>query len=111
VTKQYGYADKILKVDLSSGKVSHLLTENYSDPFLGGRGITAKIYWDEVPHKIDAADPENRLIFMTGPVCGVPGFAADSRSAGRLLPLISSLTATWAVLGALSLKLPATTEL
>ncbi|MBM3156916.1 MAG: hypothetical protein FJ004_06490 [Chloroflexi bacterium] len=83
MTKQYGYAGRILRVDLSAGKVSHLPTENYSDLFLGGRGIAAKIYWDEVSPRIDATDPENRLIFMTGPLCGVPGFASRFQVCGK----------------------------
>ena len=44
----YGYAGKILRVDLSSGSATHIPTLDYSDRFLGGRGIAAKIYWDEV---------------------------------------------------------------
>ncbi|GAI48516.1 unnamed protein product, partial [marine sediment metagenome] len=44
-----GYAGKILKVDLSRGNTSELPTSDYADRFLGGRGIAAKIYWDEVP--------------------------------------------------------------
>ena len=47
----YGYAGKILRVDLSSGDVSHIRTLDYTDKFIGGRGIAAKIYWDQVPPK------------------------------------------------------------
>ena len=44
--KQFGYAGNILKVDLSSGNISTLETSDYSDRFIGGRGIAAKLYWD-----------------------------------------------------------------
>jgi aldehyde:ferredoxin oxidoreductase len=64
-------------VNLSTGNISRVSTESYADLFLGGRGIAAKIYWDEVPPWIDAFDPENRLIFITGPIGGVPGFAGS----------------------------------
>jgi aldehyde:ferredoxin oxidoreductase len=77
VTAEFGYAGKILKVDLSSGKIGYLLTSDYADRFIGGRGIAAKIYWDEVPPKAKAFDPENRLIFITGPLCGYPGLAGS----------------------------------
>jgi aldehyde:ferredoxin oxidoreductase len=83
MTAHYGYAGKILKVDLSSGSVSNAQTKDYSDLFLGGRGIAAKIYWDEVPPQIEASHPENRLIFMTGPLCGVPGFASRFQICGK----------------------------
>jgi len=70
----YGYAGKILRVDLSSGKINSVPTSTYADRFMGGRGIAAKIYWDEVPPQAGAFDPENRLMFVTGPLAGVnPG--------------------------------------
>ncbi|MAF34109.1 MAG: hypothetical protein CL941_09205 [Desulfobacter sp.] len=75
--KQHGYAGKILRVNLSTGDVGTVSTGNYFDRFLGGRGIALKIYWDVVIPQIDAFDPENCLIFMTGPLCGVPGFAGS----------------------------------
>jgi len=83
MTGQYGYAGKILKVDLSSGNITHVPTSDYADLFLGGRGIAAKIYWDEVPPQIEASHPENRLIFMTGPLCSVPGFASRFQICGK----------------------------
>jgi aldehyde:ferredoxin oxidoreductase len=70
----FGYAGKILRVDLSSGNITHVPTMDYADRFLGGRGIAAKIYWDEVSPEVKAFDAENRLIFITGPLAGVsPG--------------------------------------
>ncbi len=81
--RQRGYAGKVLRVDLSSGRTTHTPTADYADLFLGGRGIAAKVYWDEVPPQINAFDPENRLIFMTGPVCGVPGFASRFQICGK----------------------------
>ncbi|MGB2856931.1 MAG: aldehyde ferredoxin oxidoreductase N-terminal domain-containing protein, partial [Dehalococcoidia bacterium] len=83
MTGQYGYAGKILRVDLSSGNVTDIPTADYAGRFLGGRGIAAKIYWDEVSPQINALDSENRLIFMTGPVCGVPGFASRFQVCGK----------------------------
>jgi len=71
---EYGYAGKILRVDLSSGVTSVVPTAEYADRFLGGRGIAAKIYWDEVAPETKAFAPDNRLIFITGPLAGVsPG--------------------------------------
>lgn len=72
-----GYAGKILWVDLSIGRARKRPTESYVDLFLGGRGIAAKIYWDEVPPECDAFHPENRLIFITGPLSASTGFAGS----------------------------------
>ncbi|GAF76323.1 unnamed protein product, partial [marine sediment metagenome] len=77
VTGQYGYAGEILRVDLSSGGVTRMPTVDYADRFLGGRGIAAKIYWDEVPPEVKAFDPENRLIFATGPLAGFTGVSGS----------------------------------
>ncbi|MDY6934203.1 MAG: aldehyde ferredoxin oxidoreductase N-terminal domain-containing protein [Spirochaetota bacterium] len=72
-----GYAGNILSVDLSNGYITKIPTENYTDRFIGGRGMGLKTYWDDVSGNVDAFDPENRLVFATGPVCGVPGFAGS----------------------------------
>lgn len=65
-----GYGDKLLRVNLSNGKV---IKEGISDAmkrdFLGGRGFAIKLLWDEVK----GADPlseKNKLIFATGPLSG-----------------------------------------
>ena len=74
---EYGYAGKILRADLSARRASTVSTAEYSGRFLGGRGIAAKIYWDEVPPGAGCFDPENRLIFITGPLCGVPAVSGS----------------------------------
>jgi aldehyde:ferredoxin oxidoreductase len=74
---EYGYAGKILRVNLSSGLVSHLPTGLYADRFIGGRGVAARIYWDLVPPDVGALDPGNCLIFVNGPVAGFPGLAGS----------------------------------
>ena len=72
-----GYAGKILRVNLSSGKITETPTSDYADRFLGGRGIAAKVYWDEVPPGAKALDEENAVILATGPIGGVPVFAGS----------------------------------
>ena len=67
---EFGYAGKILTVDLSNRNISCLPSANYTDRFLGGRGVAAKLYWDLVPPQTQALDPDNCLICVTGPVAG-----------------------------------------
>ena len=74
----YGWCGKILKVDLTDSRICELETMNYADRFLGGRGIATKIYWDEVESQLTAFDPENYLIFMSGPL-GASGAQGASR--------------------------------
>ena len=65
---KYGWCGKILKVDLSSEVITEIDTQPYADRFLGGRGIATRLYWENVPASTKAFDPENHLIFMTGPI-------------------------------------------
>ncbi len=58
VIKMFGYAGKILFVNLSEGIIRTESTEKFSTNFLGGRGIATRILYE----KPDA------LIFMTGPL-------------------------------------------
>jgi aldehyde:ferredoxin oxidoreductase len=66
----HGYVGKFLNISLESGEIETLNTMEYSLGYVGGRGIAAKIAWEELPEHIDAFDPENRLIIMTGPLTG-----------------------------------------
>jgi aldehyde:ferredoxin oxidoreductase len=72
---QYGYAGKVLLVDLSSGKSEVLATADYAPRFLGGRGLAARLFWELVPSKVGAFDPQNCLVCATGPVTGFSGLA------------------------------------
>ena len=74
---EYGCAGKILRINLSSGNISHLPTSIYADRFVGGRGLAAKIYWDLVPPEVDAFDPQNVLIFVNGPLAGFGGLSGS----------------------------------
>ena len=82
----YGYAGKVLEVNLTTGDISTgELEEKDCRDFLGGSGLGAKLYFDRFPGAVDPLSPENPLIFMTGPWTGsrVPGgnrFAACARS-------------------------------
>jgi len=73
----FGYAGRILQLDLSTARVTIAPTSDYADRFVGGRGIAAKIYWDEVPPEAGAFDAGNQLIFATGPMAGLPTIAGS----------------------------------
>jgi len=71
----FGYTGNILKIDLSSGYVTRVPMKDYADRFVGGIGIAAKVYWDELSPDVRAFEPENCLIFATGPLAGIRGVA------------------------------------
>jgi aldehyde:ferredoxin oxidoreductase len=74
---QYGYAGNILKVDLSDGSVKKQPSADYTEKYIGGHGIAARLYWEMVPPQAKAADPENCIIAASGPVAGFTGFAGS----------------------------------
>ena len=64
----------MLRVDLTTGKFADQeIPKDDLVKFLGGRGLAAKILYEENKPRIDAFDPENRLIIMTGPYTGTFG--------------------------------------
>jgi len=67
----YGYAGKILRIDLTEKRVRKSgLEKNLAARFLGGRGFNSKRLYDEVGPGIDPLGPDNRLMFSTGPLVG-----------------------------------------
>jgi len=66
----YGWAGKILRINLTEETTSTIDTTSASETFIGGRGIAAKIAWDEIHSGIDAFNPQNLLIIMNGPLTG-----------------------------------------
>ena len=43
-----GYAGRLLRVDLTGGKIDYEETSRYLPDWIGGRGIAARIAWDEI---------------------------------------------------------------
>lgn len=72
-----GWVGKILRVDLTTSSITETPTSDYMPKLIGGRGIGAMVYWEEVSPNINAFDPENALIIMTGPSTGTLAPAAS----------------------------------
>lgn len=71
-----GYGGNILRVDLTSGKISKEPTPpKVARDFVGGRGFGAYFLFKEVPQDADPLGPHNKLIISTGPFSGmmIPG--------------------------------------
>lgn len=73
----FGYAGRILTVDLSTGRTEELPTSDYAERFIGGRGVANCLYWDNVPPGTGALDAGNGLVFATGPLAGVPAIGGS----------------------------------
>ena len=78
-TRFKGYAGKMLDIDLSAGTVGEYgVTDEDRELFVGGRFLSTKILWDQLPRGVDPLGPENILIIMTSPLTGT-GAPSSSR--------------------------------
>jgi len=68
--EMYGWAGKLLAVDLSSNRIEMPDTEPYAEAYIGGRGFASRIAWDELPNGANALGPENILMIGVGPLTG-----------------------------------------
>jgi len=65
------YTLKMLRVDLSRNQVStEKINADITKLTIGGTGIQARILYEEVLPGVEWSDPENRLIWFTGPLAG-----------------------------------------
>jgi aldehyde:ferredoxin oxidoreductase len=82
------YAGKALRVDLTSGKIAvEEFGRDYTDLFLGGRGVASRILYEEVPPEVGPLDPDNRLIFSPGALIGTGAPAASRTTVTARSPL------------------------
>jgi aldehyde:ferredoxin oxidoreductase len=74
-----GYLGKILHVDLSEGKTFvEELDQPFVEKWVGGVGFGAKYLYNEVPPGIKWSDPENCLIWASGPLAGSGVYGAGT---------------------------------
>jgi aldehyde:ferredoxin oxidoreductase len=75
----FAYAGKILRVDLTTGKVStEPLTEQMAKNYIGGIGLGIRLLMDNSKPGTDPFDPANPIIFATGPLSGTMGPTAGN---------------------------------
>ena len=84
----YSMVGKILRIDLTSGAlVDEPIREEWVRHYIGGAGLATRYLYDEVPAGTDPLGPDNRLIFMTGPLAGTASASASRYSVVAKSPL------------------------
>jgi len=74
VPESYGWAGKVLCVDLTNRKITKVPTADYEpEKFIGGVGLNTKVFWELGCPKVPAFDPDNPLIISVGPLTGLSG--------------------------------------
>lgn len=77
--RYFGYAGRVLRIDLKKRRARiQPLEKELAFRYLGGRGFNSKRLIDEIPAAMDPFDPENKLMFSTGPLVGT-AFPTASR--------------------------------
>ena len=67
----HGFFGRILKVDLEREKYSiESISDDIFEKYSGGKGLASWLLYTHNPVGIDPFDPDNCLIFATGPVTG-----------------------------------------
>ena len=89
-----GWMGKIIRVDLNNGTIkTEALNSQDAKFYIGGRGLGTKIHMNEVDPKVDALSPENKLIFMTGPLTGTIAACAGRYEVVAKAPLTGTIGA------------------
>ena len=80
------YYEKIARINLSTGEIKvEPLDLELAHKFIGGRGLGTKILYDEGVATVEPLSPENKLIYITGPMTG-----AAAPSTGRYMVVTKS---------------------
>lgn len=74
MAESYGWAGKILWVDLTDRKITKVPTLDFEpEKFLGGVGLNTRIFWELGCPQVDAFHPDNPLLISIGPLTGAVG--------------------------------------
>jgi aldehyde:ferredoxin oxidoreductase len=87
-----GGTGRALRVDLTAKKYRiEDLDPELLRKFIGGRGLGLKILFDEIDQKVDPYAPENKLIFVSGPLVGTGAITGASCDVVTKSPLTGTI--------------------
>jgi len=66
----HGWANRILRVDLSDGRIGVQETAPYVPDYMGARGIAARICWEDFSEPLAPFDPQSPLMVFAGALTG-----------------------------------------
>ena len=94
MTRGNGWIGTILRVNLTEGTIKkEPLNMQDAKDYVGARGLGTKYYCNEVDPKVDPLSPENKLIFMTGPLTGTAACSAGRYEVVSKAPLTGTIGA------------------
>ncbi|WP_251341524.1 aldehyde ferredoxin oxidoreductase family protein [Haloplanus halophilus] len=87
-----GFRDHVAHVDLGSGDVAYQgIDDEDAKKYIGGRGLGVKYVFDAGP-EVDPLGPDNRLVFMNGPLTGSQAVMSGRIAICTKSPLTGTVT-------------------
>ncbi len=91
----HGWVGKLLRIDLTSGKIAtEALNPELARDYIGARGLGTRLMFDEVDPKVDPLSPENKLMFVSGPLTGTFAPSAGRYNVVTKGPLTGTIAAS-----------------
>ena len=90
-----GYAEKIAKINLSSGKVEdYPVSAKDREMFFGGKTLAAKIIYDSFKSKVEAFSEENIIVITTSPLTSSTSPCSSRFNVSTISPLTGLLVSS-----------------
>ena len=89
----YGWTGTVLRVNLTDRTIrKEALNEEWARAYVGGRGLGAKYLSEEMDPTVDALAPDNKLLFVTGPLTGTNASCGSRYMVVTKGPLTNAIT-------------------
>lgn len=89
------WTGNLLRIDLATGSIKReALNMDDAHDYIGARGLGTKYFCDECDPNVDPLSPENKLIFMTGPLTGTAAPSAGRYNVICKAPLTGTIEAS-----------------
>ena len=90
-----GWMGQLIRVDLAAGTIKkEPLNMQAAHDFIGARGLGTKYFCDEVDPQVDPLGPDNKMIFMTGPLTGTAASCSGRYEVVAKAPLTGTIGAS-----------------
>ena len=102
MAEPYGWAGKILRVNLTTGEITTQDDAKYHK-YIGGMGMAYRIMYEEAPMELDPYDEKALVIFGVGPLTGAGVPCSGRMNVTSVLPgprATPSSMHTWAATSA-----------
>ena len=89
----YGWTGTVLRINLTDRTIKkEPLNEDWAKEYVGGRGLGAKYLSEEMDPTLDALDPDNKMLFVTGPLTGTNASCGSRYMVVTKGPLTNAIT-------------------